>query len=113
MNFVEEALGRVLPQLLDKTGQIAERESESVEDVEEKERLFGELNALRASFVRTANLWTARHFGVRVTEDDYLQAVTRLTDQEGSPTAGDLERAAEAAADERRFLAAVTARTVS
>ncbi len=80
MNFVEEALGRVLPQLLEKTRLMAERESQSVEDVEEKERLLLDLDDLRASFVQTANLWTARHFGVPVTEDSYLHAVTALTD---------------------------------
>lgn len=88
MNLVEEALGRVLPHLLEKTSLIAENASASVEDVQEKERLLRELDQLRAGFVRTANLWMARHIGVSITDASYLNAVTALGDP-SQTTAGD------------------------
>ena len=36
------------------------------------------MNRLRDAFVRTADLWTARHFGVELSEDQYLHAVSTL-----------------------------------
>jgi type I restriction-modification system DNA methylase subunit len=78
MNFVEDALGRVLPDLLDRSGRIEGHHSDTIDDVQEKERLFEELNRLRSGFIATADLWTANRLGLAVTEDDYLQAVTAL-----------------------------------
>ncbi len=90
MNFVEDALGRVLPELLELVGQIEGQHSDTIADVKEKERLFEDLNRLRSAFMRTADLWTANRLGLQVTEDDYLQAVTTLSsgthDAEGNST---------------------------
>ncbi|MBK5232188.1 MAG: Eco57I restriction-modification methylase domain-containing protein [Thermoleophilia bacterium] len=82
MNFVEEALGNVAPEMLELISAITESASDSVADIEGKKVQFDRLNALRASFVGTANLKTARSFGIDVSEDSYLQAVTLLADDE-------------------------------
>jgi len=99
MNLVEEALGRILPRLLEKMHLLTESASSSIEDIANKERLLEELDQLRADFVRTAHLWTSRHFGVSVTEADYLHAVASLSemgsDSEDPSAAIDAERAAE------------------
>lgn len=82
MNLVEEGLGRVLPDLLAKTSELVAHDSESLADVQAKEATLVQLDDLRSSFIRVANAWTARRFGVSVDEGDYLQAVTALSSVE-------------------------------
>jgi type I restriction-modification system DNA methylase subunit len=103
MNFVEEALARVLPLLLQKIEDISERGSDTIGDVVEKERLFAEVNELRASFVGAADLWTARHFGVPVGEDHYLATITSLMDPDSSGSRGEIAEQARAVALRFRF----------
>lgn len=94
MNLVEEALGRVRPRLIELSRLIAEQDSDTIKGVHEKQRLFDAMNRLRGAFIRIADLWTAQHFGLKLTEDDYLHAMTTLEDSEPqSPEQYELDRA--------------------
>lgn len=102
MNLVEEALERVRPRLIAQAQQITERDPDTLEGVREKQRLFDEMNRLREAFVRTADLWTSQYFGIKLTEDDYLHALTNLGAEDLAPVGeADLER--DVATVARRF----------
>jgi hypothetical protein len=103
MTLVEAALGQVLPTLLQKVEHISRLTSDTIADVQAKERLFREFEALRESFVQVANLWTAQHFGLSVTDDEYLAEITSLTDPALPAAATELTRLANGAADQFAF----------
>jgi type I restriction-modification system DNA methylase subunit len=104
MNLVEEALERVLPRLIDCAQGIPELDPDTIEGVRDKQQLFAKMNRLRDAFVRTADLWTARQFGVELSEDQYLHAVSTLGDAKPETLiASDLMGAVEEAADRFHF----------
>lgn len=102
MNLVEEALERVLPRLIELAREIPDLDPDTIEGVREKQQLFDEMNRLRNAFVRAADLWTARNFGVELNEDQYLHAVSTLADPEPE-TLLDSERMGAVAAAAERF----------
>jgi hypothetical protein len=83
MNLVEEALGRVLPELLSKSAAITENDPDTITAVEEKEQLLVELDELRAAFVSTADMWTAGWFGAAIDDLAYLDTVSSLSAPSG------------------------------
>jgi type I restriction-modification system DNA methylase subunit len=103
MNLVEEALGRVRPQLIERARQITEQDPDTLAGLREKHNLFAELNSLREAFVRTADLWTARSFGLSVSEDQYLHSVSMLGDATNQGAPGELQREVDATATRFRF----------
>jgi hypothetical protein len=104
MNLVEEALERVLPRLIKCAREIPDLDPDTIEGVRKKQELFAEMNRLRDAFLRTADLWTARHFGVELSEDQYLHAVSTLGNTEPETlTASDLVDAVGAVAEQFRF----------
>jgi type I restriction-modification system DNA methylase subunit len=103
MNLVEDALGQVRPLLIERARQITEEDPDTLEGVHEKQQLFADLNSIREAFVRTADLWTARSFGVAVSEDAYLHAVSTLGDADPENAGGDLQRQVAEVAERHRF----------
>jgi hypothetical protein len=102
INLVEDALAQVLPTLLAKSTALSATVTATIADVEDKERLFHEVEELRSAFVRVADLWTAERFGLAVDEVAYLNVVAGLRGP-GELPAGEVEMLKDAAELARRF----------
>lgn len=78
LNLVEVALGGVLPDLLGIVDAIEDLASETVEDVESKERLLADFQRLQEPFRTLADIWVAKRFGAEIEGDWYLAAATAV-----------------------------------
>lgn len=80
VGLFEGKLKERLPVVLGEVVELLRKPSEKVEDIREKEALYGRILSLLRPFKEVANAWTSTYFGCEVDGSHYEEALLKLSD---------------------------------
>ncbi|MBC7317915.1 Eco57I restriction-modification methylase domain-containing protein [Candidatus Bipolaricaulota bacterium] len=83
VGLFEGKLKERLPAVLGKVLELLRKPSEKVEDIREKENIYGHILKLLQPFKEVANAWVSTCFGNEIDPTDYENALAKLSDPPG------------------------------